>query len=157
MAVGECQWAKIQLEKHLPPQSPQNPEKQDKKRPSINYSNSKSSFIPMDGYWGGCRGSCFSSQDQFSHSPYNERTRKRGTDLQWGIWSSFHSLNLTMGTLNLIFIHKNPVLYLVTVLLYDHDASSELCHGLNRMQLAQNSRSMGLFLTYMLIYTLIRK
>ena len=32
MAVGERQWAKIQLEKHLLLQSPQNPEKQDENK-----------------------------------------------------------------------------------------------------------------------------
>lgn len=31
MAVGECQWAKIQLEKHLL-QSPENPEKQEENK-----------------------------------------------------------------------------------------------------------------------------
>lgn len=32
MAVGECQWAKIQLQKHLLVPSPQNPEKQDENK-----------------------------------------------------------------------------------------------------------------------------
>lgn len=51
------------------------------------------------------------------------RTGYRGTDMQWGIWSPFRSLDSSLGTPNLVSIHNNPALHPVPVLLCGHDIS----------------------------------